>query len=285
MEVYNMGKELLGISEEDDALDNLELDAEDTDLTDVDEDIDEDAEDVDDEVEDNEEEDVEEDSDNEEESDEPTEEPDQPQTLFDKNQQAEVNRLIKARLDRQDTKLVRDLSKAAGVEIAHNELTPAARLWGLLKANPELSKSVDGLISEALAKGEAKAPDKADNSVDAVTQRLELKEAILDLKASDSTFSKNAEKILTWAENEGYEIVNGKSLKMAYLAWKGSQGKIAEAIQKSTAKRKQETKKMMQQRATVQSTKAGKSTGKTDYRRMSDSAVLASEGIKLFTDD
>lgn len=269
--------ELLGLSDDDASLDDTTLEAEGLD-EDVEDDVEEDV------VDDSEDEEPEEDEVEEEEEDSSTEES-KPQPVFDKKQQAEVNKLIKARLERQETTLVRDLSKAAGVEIAHEELAPATRLWGLLKSNPELSRTIDGVIAEALSKGTAKAPDTKNNTVDAVTQRLELKEAILDLKAADTTFGKNADKIIAWAENEGYEITNGKSLKMAYLAWKGSQGKIAEAIQKSTAKRKQETKKMMQKRATVQSTKSGTNTGKTDYRRMSDSALLASEGIQLFTDD
>lgn len=249
------------------------------------EDVDLEDEDVDEELSDEETLEDPEEQDDAEEQDDSTEEPTKPQPLFDKKQQAEVNKIVKERLDRQNSALLRDLSKSAGVEIAHDEVTSATRLWGLLKANPNLSKEVDGLIAFAFQKGSAKAPDAPETSVDAITQRLELKEAILDLKASDTLFSKNADGVVAWAENEGYEITNGKSLKLAYLAWKGTQGKLAEAVQKSTAKRKQETKKIMQKRATVQSAKAGVRTGTSDFRRMTDSAVLASEGLSLFNDD
>jgi hypothetical protein len=252
-----------------------------------DEDLEDDVEDVEDDVEEDVEEDADEDDEEADEGDskELTKKANTEKPLFDKKQQAEVNKLIKARLERQETTLTRDLTKAAGVEITHDEITNAARLWGLLKTNPKLSGDVDALIAVAIEKGDAKAP-KTDGSMDAITQRLELKEAILDLKADDATFGKNATKILEWAENEGYEITNAKSLKMAYLAWKGSQGKIADAVQKTTAKRKQETKKALQKRATMQSPKSGtKRASGTDYRRMSDDAVLASEGLSLFTDD
>lgn len=218
-------------------------------------------------------------------STEEVEDPDAP-VVFDKKQQDEINGIIKARLDRQDAKLVKDLSKAAGVDISHDELAPAARLWGLLKSNPNLSKEIDAYIAASISKGEAVAPDAKSSGKDAVTQRLELKEAILDLKAADPTFSKNAEKILTWADNEGYEVTDAKALKLAYLAWKGSQGKVAEAIQKTTAQRKQATKQQLQKRATVQGAKPGAThVNKTDYSKMTDESVLASEGLSLFTKD
>lgn len=220
------------------------------------------------------------------EEDESTDESDDAPVVFDKKQQAEVNSIVKTRLDRQEAKLVKDLSKFAGVEITHQEIAPATRLWGLLKANPQLSQEVDAFIASAISEGKATAPDADVNSEKAINQRLELKEAILDLKASDPLFGKNADKILAWAENEGYEVTNAKALKLAVLAWKGSQGKVAEVIQKSTAQRKQATKQQMQKRATVQSTKAGQTrSGKTDYSKMSDEAVIASEGLALFTDD
>lgn len=239
---------------------------------------------VDDAVDDAEQEDLEEELEEEESTDEPEDE-DAP-VEFDKKQQAEVNKLIKARLDRQETKLVKDLSKFSGVELSKEELPPAARLWGLLKANPQLSRDVDSLIGLSITEGNAKAPISEDNTADAITQRLELKEAILDLRAADPTFSKNADKVLAWAEKEGYEIANAKTLKLAVLAWKGSQGKVTEVVQKATAQRKQEVKKTLQKRATVQSTKTGNTAAaKVDYRKMSDRAVLQTEGLSLFTDD
>ena len=205
---------------------------------------------------------------------------------FDKKQQAEVNKIVKARLDRHETSLVKGLSKFSGVEITKDELPPAARLWGLLKANPQLSKDVDALIGLSITEGKATAPVSEDSTTDAIQQRLELKEAILDLKAADPSFSKNADKILAWAEKEGYEIANAKTLKLAVLAWKGSQGKVTEVVQKKTAQRKQEVKSTLQKRATVQSTKVGSTQStKVDYRKMSDRDVLRTEGISLFTDD
>lgn len=204
---------------------------------------------------------------------------------FDKKQQTRVDQIVKERLERAETKLVRDMASAAGVEISREEISSAARLWGLLKSNPQLSRAVDGIISTSLAEGSAQAP-VTDDSPESRTQRLELKEAILDLKVADNLFAKNADKILAWAENEGYTVTDAKTLKLVFSAWKGAQGKVVAAVQKTTAQRKQEAKKTLQKRATVQTSKPGaKSTGSTDYRKMSDKAILASEGIKLFTED
>lgn len=210
--------------------------------------------------------------------------------LFNEAQQAEVNRLIKARLERHEEKVVKgligDLTQVAGVEIDSSELPGAAKLWGLLKSNPQLSYEIEGLIQSALQKGVARTPELESQSLSAKEQQIAFKEAVLDLKMADATFNTNADKILAWAQNEGYNVVDNKSLKLAYLAWKGSQGAVAQAVQKAAAKRKQETKKAMQQKATVQSTKNGTSRSKApSYVKMSDAAVLANEGLSLFTDD
>lgn len=238
-----------------------------------------DVEEEDDETEDDETED-------EEESKDDSEDKEHQKQLFDKKQQEEVNRIIKSRLERQEAKLTKDLTEAAGVEITREEIVSASRLWGLLKANPDLSGEIDAVILKSLSAGKAKAPDAVDTSVSAVEQRLELKEAILDLKAEDKVFNKNADKIMSWAKNEGYEITNSKALRLAYLAWKGSQGKVEELVQKTTAQRKQTVKQSMQKKASVQSTKSGKpSTGVPNYNKMSDATILATEGLSLFTED
>lgn len=228
-----------------------------------------------------------EEEDTEDEEEDSTDDPDTAEkpAKFDKKQQEKVNRLIQERLDRQEAKMLRDVSSSAGVDLKQDDITNAARLWGLLKSNPKLSKDIDVLISTSLSDGTAIAPTTEDSN-DARTQRLELKEAILDLKDADSTFAKNSAKILAWAEKEGYTVKDAKSLKLVYGAWKGTQGKVTEAIQKTTAQRKQEAKKTMQKRATVQTTKSGTTTtAKPDYRKMSDKDVLQSEGLKLFTRD
>jgi type III secretory pathway component EscV len=102
--------------------------------------------------------------------------------LFNKKQQAEVNRLVQNRLAQQEAKFYRELSTAAGIEIPKAEVSSATRLWGLLKANPDLSTQINDEIMKALKEGKAKAPDALNSPA---AKRLELKEATLDLKAED----------------------------------------------------------------------------------------------------
>lgn len=202
---------------------------------------------------------------------------------FDAKQQKELNRIIKSRLERHESKLIKSLQDVAGTNLDMNEVSSASRLWGLLKENPELSKAIDQVIDQHLTTGKAKIP--TEKTVSTKEIELDKKEAILDLKISDKLFSKNSDKILNWAEEQGFEVTNKKSLQLAYLAWKGSQGKVIQATQKLNEQKKQATKKAVRQKAAVQSGKSSKSKGKLDYARLSDSDVLASEGLSLFTED
>ena len=202
---------------------------------------------------------------------------------FDAKQQKEVDRIIKARLERQETSMLKGLRDVAGTDLEMEEVTSAARLWGLLKTNPELSNVIDRVIDHHLKNGTAKAPtETVSNSKEA---ELEVKEAVLDLKLQDKTFLKHSDKILEWAENEGFEINSAKSLKLAYMAWKGSQGKIVEATKKLQEQKRQATKKAVQKKATVQSGKSGKQKGKLDFTKMNDADILSSEGLSLFVED
>ena len=226
----------------------------------------------------------------EEEAEEPEDSEASNKRLFDEKQQAEVNKIVKARLERHEAKLVNDLvsnlTQTAGIEITYDELPAASKLWGLLKSNPDLSAQIENIIQHSIQTGRVKQPELESNSLSAKEQQVAFKEAVLDLRMSDTTFNKNADKIIAWAEHEGYTVNDSKSLKMAYLAWKGSQGAVAQAVQKATAKKKQETKQAMKQQATVQSTKNGNARSKApSYTKMSDAAVLANEGLSLFTED
>ena len=242
----------------------------------------EDGEDL--EYEDSEDEGSEEDEDSEEYEDSETpEEIPETKPVFDKTQQAEVNKIIKARLERQEAKLLNDLKSVAGTDLDATEISSSARLWGLLKANPDLSKAIDQVIDQHMREGKARAPEQ--RNVQSKEVELNRKEAILDLKISDKTFNKNANKILSWADEQGFEVSDPKSLNMAYLAWKGSQGKVLEATRKLQEQRRQSEKKTVRQKASVQSSKSGKRKAPTDYSKMSDADVLASSGLRLFTDD
>jgi len=205
------------------------------------------------------------------------------ETKFDVKQQKELNRIIKSRLERQEGKLIKSLQDVAGTDISMAEVTNASRLWGLLKENPDLSRAIDQVIDQHLRNGKAIAP--TEKTVSTKEAELDKKEAILDLKLSDKTFNKNADKILNWAEEQGFDVANKKSLKLAFMAWRGSQGSLLQATQKLNEQKKQATKQATKQKAKVQSGKSSKSKGNVDYARLSDADVLASEGLSLFMED
>jgi hypothetical protein len=202
---------------------------------------------------------------------------------FDKTQQKALNRIVQQRLERQEGKLLKEFSDVAGTDLNIEEVGSASRLWGLLKTNPDLSRAIDQVIDQHLRSGKAVVPEAKQISTKEV--ELEVKEAILDLKLADKNFNKNSDKILRWAEDQGFDVVSKKSLQLAYMAWKGSQAKVVQATQKIQEQKKQATKKAVRQKAAVQGGKSSKSKGKVDYARLSDSDVLASEGLSLFVDD
>lgn len=202
---------------------------------------------------------------------------------FDKTQQKALNRIVQQRLDRQEGKLLKEFSDVAGTDLNIEEVGSASRLWGLLKTNPDLSRAIDQVIDQHLRSGKAVVPEA--KQISTKETELEVKEAVLDLKLADKNFNKNSDKILRWAEDQGFDVVSKKSLQLAYMAWKGSQAKVVQATQKIQEQKKQATKKAIRQKAAVQGGKSSKSKGKVDYARLSDNDVLASEGLSLFVDD
>lgn len=203
--------------------------------------------------------------------------------LFDKKQQEAVNKVVEARLERQESKFIKDLSKMAGTEIELSEVQTASKLWGLLKTNPELSQAIDGVIDHYLSNGKAKAPTELNQM--SKEQAFALKEAVLDLKIADRVFNKHADKILTWADDNGIDVTSPKELKLAYMAWKGSQAPLIEATKKVSEQKKTAVKTEIKKRAVVQSGKSAIKGTRVDYGKMTDTAILAHTGMKLFTDD
>lgn len=264
----------------EDGVENVGDNVDDEDIEEVDQDVDDEAV---------EEDEVEEDTDESEESDEP-EEPDddveiddedtEDDKLFDDKQQKEVDRIIKNRLERQEAKLLKDLKEQAGTDISSEDLSGAARLWGLLKENKGLSKALDDMIDQHIREGNVRIP--TEKSVSAKEVELQRKEAILDLKSSDKTFNKNSDKILNWAESQGFDITDQKSLNIAYMAWKGSNSDVIQATKKLNEKRRQSTKNQVRKKASVQSSKSGTKKKPLNYRKMSDADILSAEGLELF---
>lgn len=203
--------------------------------------------------------------------------------VFTKEQQKIVDEIVQSRLDRMEKQYMKQVREAAGVEVSRQEVLDALNLWGFLKLNPRLSKDLQSRIDAFIESGDYVAQKRSGRN--SKEDELNKREAVLDLKASDSFFAKHSKKILEWAEDEGFEIYDAKSLRRAYLAYKGSQG-VLDKADEEYHKQRQKSKADARKRAKVATSKKGGSPKKAqDFKNMSDADILAASGLKLFTDD
>jgi len=203
---------------------------------------------------------------------------------FSDKQQKMVDKIVQTRLDRKDAQFVKQMSEVAGIQLEATEISQSAKLWGLLKSNPGLSEAIDLVIQAQLKHGKAKEPStyNADTTRESA---LDLKEAVLDMKLADPTFRKHSDKIIEWATDQGYEVNNAKALKLAVMAWKGSQAPIISKAKSVSEQKRKDAKQVTQKRAGVQSGSTSKARTQTDMRKLSDKDILSRGGLKLFTDD
>jgi hypothetical protein len=229
------------------------------------------------------------DSEESEEGAEETEEDSDAPVEFTEKQQEIIDNLIKTRLERQEATIRKEFQKtldaAAGVKLEGDDNTRAARLWGFLKVNPAVSRVVQQAIDGFVAREKVVEPAQRSNEKELALSR---REAILDLKSEDTYFSKYSARILEWADEEEFDVHDTKSLKRAYMAFKGSdEGKLLQADEE--LKRSRTSKKTQQKPKTkvaMKPSSGGKSQAKNlDYKKMSARDILVSEGINLFTDD
>lgn len=204
-------------------------------------------------------------------------------SVFTKEQQKIVDDIVQSRLDRMEKQYTQQAREAAGVEVSRQEVFDALNLWGFLKLNPRLSKDVQSQIDAFIESGKYVAQKRSGRN--SKEDELNKREAVLDLKASDPFFTKHSKKILEWAEDEGFEIYDAKSLKRAYLAYKGSQG-VLDKADEEYHKQRQKSKTDARKKAKVATSKKGGSPKKAqDFKKMSDADILAASGLKLFTDN
>jgi len=204
-------------------------------------------------------------------------------SVFTKEQQKIVDDIVQSRLERMEKQYMQQVREAAGVEVSRQEVLDALNLWGFLKLNPRLSKDLQSRIDAFIESGNYVAQKRSGRN--SKEDELNKREAVLDLKASDPFFAKHSKKILEWAEDEGFEIYDAKSLKRAYLAYKGSQG-VLDKADEEYHKQRQKSKTDARKRAKVATSKKGGSPKKVqDFKNMSDADILAASGLKLFTDN
>lgn len=253
---------------------------------------DEEDEDVEDEPEDDLDDDLEDDEDStppegEDKQDDPQKDKPDPDDdiKFNEKQQEQINNIVRARLERAEAKIFRDISNAAGGGLSRNEVFEAAQLWGFLKANPHLSQLVEQTMQQYVAQNQYVQPQiKSDEPTK--EEILAVKEHIVTMRASDRTFNDNFNDILKFADDKGIIIRDRETLTLAYLAWKGEKGSLARANEQLREQRKNAQKTQEKKRAKLESGKSKTgNTSRVDYRRMSDRDILASEGLSLFTEE
>jgi hypothetical protein len=239
------------------------------------EEVDEDVDDAEDDVDDV-------DTEEEAESSEDDVEDEEAEVKFDVHQQKKVNDIVQKRLLRNDEKIAKELESVAGTElnVKGGEHLEAIKLWGFMKLNPELSGQIQGLIDTYIGKGNYVQPDSKQPTRE---QALELKEARLDLKASDRLYAKNEKNILDWAEENDIDVTNAKTLKLAYKAWKGENLNVQKANEQLKEQRK--TQKKTNRRSAVLEGGKGRKSATPDYSKMSERDILHADGLSLFTED
>ena len=199
---------------------------------------------------------------------------------FDVKQQSKIDEIVRTRLERQERAFHKEIEQVAGTSFEKGEVHNAANLWGFLKLNPEISNAVQQIIDAHIAQGRYTQPHRESTQ----SNTLAVKEAIIDLRESDKTFNKNYKVVMDWADDQGIDIVDAKSLKTAYLAWQGANGSIIKANEQ-LAKKRQEQKQSQKTRASVMSGNKGSRKGSPNYSKMSARDILAAEGLSLFTED
>lgn len=199
--------------------------------------------------------------------------------------QEEVNRLVEERLARDRRQREREFRNAAGYRISNEDVREAVRLWGFLYHNPQLSQEVQRMIDQAVSSGKARTlGPSTDDLYDEMQKELDLREARLELRMSDKVFRKNEQAILEWAGKNGFPVDDARTLKLAYLAWRGENSRKLEADAELRGQRKARTRAKMAKKANLQGANSRRRKP-VDYSKMSDEEILASEGLSLFTDD
>lgn len=218
----------------------------------------------------------------EDESTEETTETAKPETKSYRSQE-EFDRALQARLAREKRKMERELIQHAGTELTSTEVPEAVRLWGFLKQHPELSKRVSEVINGSPQARQQ--PQPQGNYFKQQLQEIELKEAVMDLKAEDAIFRKHEREIEDWVDEQGIQVTDAKSLKVAYLAWKGQNYRKDAADTELAVQRKMQDNLRKKKNASVLPAKAQKATASLDYSKLSPQDILKAEGLSLFKEE
>ncbi len=220
------------------------------------------------------------------EGDEDTEGDDsQPQQAEKMYPKSAIDKIVERRLHRDRRAREKEFSRAAGMRLSNEDVKKAARLWGFLAKNPDLNARVHQIFQEYESSGRVRHDSYFDDVLSERERELELREAIIDLRARDKVFRNHETDIMEWAEINGYDIEDERTLRLAVMAWKGENMNrfVSDAQKKAQEKA---IKRAKQKRdAKLLPGKGVRKQQKLDYSKMTPEEILRAEGLSLFVSD
>lgn len=196
-----------------------------------------------------------------------------------------VDKIVERRLHRDRRAREKEFSQVAGMRLSNEDVKKAARLWGFLAKNPDLNARVHQIFQEYESSGRIRHDSYFDDVLSERERELELREAIIDLRARDKVFRNHETEIMEWAEINGYDIEDERTLRLAVMAWKGENMNrfVSDAQKKAQEKA---IKRAKQKRdAKLLPGKGVRKQQKLDYSKMTPEEILRAEGLSLFISD
>lgn len=209
----------------------------------------------------------------------------QPQQAEKMYPKSAIDKIVERRLHRDRRAREKEFSQAAGMRLSNEDVKKAARLWGFLARNSDLNTRVHQIFQEYESSGRVRHDSYFDDVLSERERELELREAIIDLRARDKVFRNHETDIMEWAEINGYDIEDERTLRLAVMAWKGENMNrfVSDAQKKAQEKA---TKRAKQKRdAKLLPGKGVRKQQKLDYSKMTPEEILRAEGLSLFVSD
>lgn len=209
----------------------------------------------------------------------------QPQQAEKMYPKSVVDKIVERRLHRDRRAREKEFSQVAGMRLSNEDVKRAARLWGFLAKNPDLNARVHQIFQEYESSGRVRHDSYFDDVLSERERELELREAIIDLRARDKVFRNHETEIMEWAEINGYDIEDERTLRLAVMAWKGENMNrfVSDAQKKAQEKA---IKRAKQKRdAKLLPGKGVRKQQKLDYSKMTPEEILRAEGLSLFISD
>lgn len=209
----------------------------------------------------------------------------QPQQAEKMYPKSVVDKIVERRLHRDRRAREKEFSQVAGMRLSNEDVKKAARLWGFLAKNPDLNARVHQIFQEYESSGRIRHDSYYDDALSERERELELREAIVDLRARDKVFRNHETEIMEWAEINGYDIEDERTLRLAVMAWKGENMNrfVSDAQKKAQEKA---IKRAKQKRdAKLLPGKGVRKQQKLDYSKMTPEEILRAEGLSLFISD